>query len=189
MRGEGARLPLYKWAAVCGLMTVSMPTLFYNAIVNVRAVDWVLPAGWAVVAGLLFVYWQLFLLDALPLSLAKIKEKKGRQAKRLREAIAVGVLVLPFYSYGAVMFVNSYWDSSMPKSYRVEIVRKYSKRGRRGRMRHFLVIDSWGARSKEELSMSVGDYNSLNIGDFLCLDLYGGAIGVPYYKIKSCVGG
>ena len=89
------------------------------------------------------------------------------------------------YSYAGTYGVNCVFDSSEPTAYDVEVVHKREKKGRRGSRTYYIEVTPWGHRyDKEEIRISSAEYEDIEIGETIEIDLKEGLLGIPWFYIE-----
>ncbi|WP_123864488.1 hypothetical protein [Chitinophaga barathri] len=87
-------------------------------------------------------------------------------------------------SWGSVVFLNGGLDSSKPQSYSADIVEKHIRKGKR--TNYLLRLAPWGPVNEiKEIRVSREFYESVETNDHLEINLYQGALGIPWYKTMN----
>jgi hypothetical protein len=88
------------------------------------------------------------------------------------------------YSYAGTYAANCTYDYSSPKIYKSEVLKKRISRGRRSTT-YYVEVAPWGHHlDKEEVTVSRLQYEELNIGEKIAIDLKEGLLGIPWYYIE-----
>jgi hypothetical protein len=89
------------------------------------------------------------------------------------------------YSYSATYGANCVYDKSEGVTYKTEVVKKWTSKGRRGRKNYHVKVAPWGHQYDEEyIRVDKSYYDQLQTGDKVSIDLRQGALGIPWYNIK-----
>ena len=88
------------------------------------------------------------------------------------------------YSYAGTYAANCTFDNSEPTIYPTEVLEKRISKGRRSTT-YYVKIAPWGHHlDKEEISITASQYNELDIGDKINIDLKKGLFNIPWYYIE-----
>ena len=88
------------------------------------------------------------------------------------------------YSYAGTYGANCVYDSSEPTVYNAEVVDKRVSKGRR-HTTYYVKVTSWGHHyDKEEISVSSSQYDEIQIGQTVKIDLKKGLFNIPWYYIE-----
>jgi hypothetical protein len=88
------------------------------------------------------------------------------------------------YSYAATYSANCIYDKSEPTVYDVEVVDKRISKGRRSTT-YYVKVAPWGHHyDKEEISVASSQYNEIQIGQMVKIDLKKGLFNIPWYYIE-----
>ena len=88
------------------------------------------------------------------------------------------------YSYAGTYAANCTYDYSKPQVYETEVIDKTISRGRR-HTTYYVKVAPWGHHyDKEKISVSRSQYDELNIGDNIKIDLKKGLFNIPWYYIE-----
>ena len=97
--------------------------------------------------------------------------------------IIIGNIAL--FSYSATYGINCVFDNSEPKIYNVIVIDKHSSAGRR-HTSYYLKVEPWGTKSEaEDISVTSGDYNLIDIGKTVEVDYRKGLFNIPWYYIQG----
>jgi hypothetical protein len=102
----------------------------------------------------------------------------------------LGIVILLFvlsmsYGFGAGMEGNALLDHSKPSVYPTQITEKQISDGRY--RSYDLYLARWGPRQdNDKVSVSRWFYESVGIGDIVCVSLRQGAFHVPWYIVQPC---
>lgn len=89
------------------------------------------------------------------------------------------------YSYAGTYGVNCIYDKSEPKVYETKVIDKRISKGRRGRETYYVKVNPWGHHyDKEEISVSRNQYDELQIGQTIRIDLKKGLFNIPWYYME-----
>lgn len=88
------------------------------------------------------------------------------------------------YSYAGTYAANCTYDYSKPVVYEVSVAGKRISTGRRSTT-YFVEVNPWGQHfEKEEISVHKKQYDKINIGDQIKIDLKEGLFSIPWYYIE-----
>ncbi len=94
------------------------------------------------------------------------------------------ILNILIYSYGATYGVNCIFDNSNPKKYEVTVIDKRTRTSSKSGDTYYLKVNPWGHHyDNEEISVSLSDYESTNIGNKVEIDLKEGLLGIPWFYV------
>ena len=89
------------------------------------------------------------------------------------------------YSYAGTYGANCVYDNSEPTVYKAEVVDKRVHKGRKGRRTYYVKVTPWGHHyDKEEISVSSVQYDEVQIGQTVKIDLKQGLFNIPWYYIE-----
>jgi len=89
------------------------------------------------------------------------------------------------YSYAGTYGANCIYDNSTPTVYKADVVDKRISTSRKGRKTYYIKVTPWGHHfDKEEISVSNIQYNEIQIGQKVNIDLKKGLFGIPWYYIE-----
>ncbi|PIQ49923.1 MAG: hypothetical protein COW03_02760 [Cytophagales bacterium CG12_big_fil_rev_8_21_14_0_65_40_12] len=89
------------------------------------------------------------------------------------------------YSYAGTYGVNCVYDESEPQVYETEVVDKRISKGRRGRKTYYVKVNPWGNHyDKEKISVASSQYDEIQIGQTIKIDLKKGLFNIPWYYIE-----
>jgi hypothetical protein len=155
---------------------VAMPVMLPGFVLMLR-----------VIRDMNFLHWTgpLYVSAALAalLTVAAVMADRSLQSRR-------GIVILLFvlgmsYGFGAGMEGNALLDDSKPSVYPTQITEKRISSGRH--QSHDLYLAHWGSKQDiDKVSVSRSFYESVRIGDTVCVSLHQGAFHVPWYIVQSC---
>jgi hypothetical protein len=89
------------------------------------------------------------------------------------------------YSYGATYSINCTYDYSTPIIFNTEIVDKYTSIHKR-RISYYIKVAPWGHHlDRESISISSSEYDNMNIGDTVEIDMKEGLLGIPWFYVRK----
>lgn len=91
-----------------------------------------------------------------------------------------------FYGVGLAASLNQDMDSGTPQIHTAHVL---AKRTGRHRHRHYyyLKLAPWGPQtSSGEAKVNEYFYRNVSVGGTVCIDLYPGALAIPWYHAKDC---
>lgn len=89
------------------------------------------------------------------------------------------------YMSGLIVAADSVLDRSRPQTYQVTVLDKHLSTGKS--TTYYLHLKPWGPETHEtQVTVSHSLYNSIPIGESVCVFLYSGALRVPWYRVSSC---
>lgn len=127
----------------------------------------------------------LWLAVAIGLALWFVGMATDRSLSARRGTLLALLLPAMFYGYGAGMGFNTAFDPSTATIYSARIISKNVVRGRH--TDYNLVLEPWGPRRENStVSVSFRLYNSVEIGDAVCLPMRSGALHIAWYEVVAC---
>ena len=89
------------------------------------------------------------------------------------------------YSYAGTYGANCVYDRSEPTVYNCEVVDKREHRGSKGRRTYYVKVAPWGHHyDNEEISVASSQYDEIQIGQTIKIDLKEGLFNIPWYYIE-----
>lgn len=89
------------------------------------------------------------------------------------------------YSFAGTYGANCVYDKSDPQVYEAEVVDKRIRRSSKGRKTYYIKVTPWGHHyDKEEISVAESQYNEIQIGQTVKIDLKEGLFNIPWYYIE-----
>ncbi len=89
------------------------------------------------------------------------------------------------YSIGATYAANCVYDESPPQVYDVKVVDKRITTSSKGRKTYYFKVTPWGHHyDKEEISVTEEQYNQIDRGQTVMVDLKEGLFGIAWYYIE-----
>lgn len=89
------------------------------------------------------------------------------------------------YSYSATYGANCVYDKSEQQVYDAEVVDKREHNGSKGRRSYYVKVTPWGHHyDKEEISVSSDQFDDIQIGQTIKIDLKKGLFNIPWYYIE-----
>ena len=89
------------------------------------------------------------------------------------------------YSYSATYGANCVYDKSEQQVYDAEVVDKREHKGSKGRRSYYVKVTPWGHHyDKEEISVSSDQFDDIQIGQTIKIDLKKGLFNIPWYYIE-----
>ena len=89
------------------------------------------------------------------------------------------------YSYAGTYGANCVYDKSEPKVYNAEVLDKRVHISRKGRRTYYVKVTPWGHHyDKEEISVPRSQYEEIQIGETVKIDLKEGLFNIPWYYIE-----
>jgi hypothetical protein len=88
------------------------------------------------------------------------------------------------YSYAGTYAANCTYDYSVPTVYETEVLNKKINKSRRSTT-YYVKVAPWGHHyDQEEISVSRNQYDELELGDKIKIDLKKGLFDIPWYYIE-----
>lgn len=152
---------------VQGLAFFSICALLLHALAtSSNLIDWIVPAGVAVVAAVV--------LTGL---IAAVE-------RRLNWEIAWATLLLSgLYAWSAGLVLNDILDNAKP---RIEPVQVLGKDTTGSDPDYELQLAAWGSFDKKHYEVSRKLYDSVKVGGTVCIRIYPGWLGWENYYVRSC---
>lgn len=89
------------------------------------------------------------------------------------------------YSYAGTYGANCVYDKSEPQVYETKVVDKRISKGRSGSKTYYVKVNPWGHHyDKEEISIASSQYDEIQIGQTVKIDLKKGLFNIPWYYIQ-----
>lgn len=89
------------------------------------------------------------------------------------------------YSFAGTYGANCVYDKSEPTVYEAEVVDKRMSRSSKGRKTYYIKVSPWGHHyDKEEISVASSQYDEIQIGQTVKIDLKEGLFNIPWYYIE-----
>lgn len=89
------------------------------------------------------------------------------------------------YSYAGTYGANCVYDKSEPTVYNAEVVDKRISKSSKGRKTYYVKVTPWGHHyDKEEISVASSQYDEIQIGQTIKIDLKQGLFNIPWYYIE-----
>jgi hypothetical protein len=89
------------------------------------------------------------------------------------------------YSYAGTYGANCVYDQSEPTVYHAEVIGKRIYTGSKGRKTYYVEVTPWGHHyDKEEISVPESQYNEIDVGKTVKIDLKKGFFNIPWYYIE-----
>jgi len=89
------------------------------------------------------------------------------------------------YSFAGTYAANCTFDYSEPKIYKSGVLEKRISKGSKGRRTYYVEVAPWGHHyDREEISVSRVQYDELNLGDKINIDMKEGLFDIPWYYIE-----
>jgi hypothetical protein len=90
------------------------------------------------------------------------------------------ILNVSIYSYGGTYAANCAYDFSQPTVYKTKVLDKRVYRGKH--IRRYVKIAPWGHHyDTEEIRVGKEQYDELNVGDSIAIDLKQGLFNIPWF--------
>lgn len=114
-----------------------------------------------------------------------LTHKKIEQSNRNKFWIYASVIFnISVYSLATTYGINCVYDLSEPKIFSTKITDK-SFTTRKGRKSYYIEIAPWGEHSqKEDIKVSLNEYENYNIGENIEVDLKEGLLNIPWFFVK-----
>ncbi len=146
-------------AALCGRGMLTVHMLDFDALLIAATV-----AG----VGIALLFYQSM-------------DSSGR---RLQSSLALGAFggVL---AYGAGAYLDSLSTGHPDRSYVVTVEDKRVSHGRS--TTYYLQVPPWGDRPADEVSVSSGLYDQVQVGSNVCIDRYGGDLRLAWFRLGQCL--
>jgi len=97
------------------------------------------------------------------------------------------LILVAFYGFALARQANILLDRSPARQYSAHVTDKATHAGRRGGTTYSLFLDAWGpAGTAERAPVGRDLYDSVAVGDTVCITARDGALYVPWYTIHQC---
>jgi hypothetical protein len=134
-----------------------------------------------------FVSMQPLLMLIIPAALVFIAAYYSAVSKNTNRAATLFILLFYgcFYSFGLAVVTDTLADNSKASTYIVPVSGKHTSSGRS--TTYYLELVPWGPlQSPNELSVSSSFYDSITVGDQVCLGLHPGRLHAAWYRLSDC---
>lgn len=89
------------------------------------------------------------------------------------------------YSYAGTYGANCVYDNSEPIVYETKAIDKRISKGSKGRRTYYIKVNPWGHHyDKEEISVTSSQFEEIQIGQSIKIDLKKGFFNIPWYYIE-----
>jgi hypothetical protein len=124
---------------------------------------------------------------AIVLAILFVTHKLITNSKRNKWWIYTSLIFnVSLYSYAGTYAANCAYDYSTPTAYKTEVLNKRISTGSKGRKTYYLKVAPWGHHlDKEEISVPKAQYDDLQIGDAITIDLKQGLFNIPWYYVNG----
>ncbi len=112
----------------------------------------------------------------------KLIEKTTRNKAWIYLSLIFNICI---YSFAGTYGANCTYDYSEPKVYNAKVVDKRISTGSKGRITYYVKVTPWGHHyDKEDIRVSKSEYEEIQIGKTLKIDLKKGLFNIPWYYIE-----
>src|ERR1700688_4108146 len=164
---RGAPCPVLSPAFLCGLV------LFIRAIrdINILPLHWITALLAAIFVGCILM---MIVVRADP---------STRQG-----AWGLILLVASLYAYGFITEADVLLDWSAPQTIGVAVLgKRYSSVNGKGNITYYLRVPEWGPFVQpNDVPVSHTLYSSASLGQTVCINLFPGALRIPWYSVVNC---
>lgn len=182
-----------------GLHKPSMATLVEISVEDGKdkydVADFIDIAAWVILLRVLLDYqFESFYSMIIPGTIAFViillvlflTHKRIEKSNRNKWWIYASLIFnVSLYSYAGTYAANCTYDYSEPVVYKTEVLYKREHRGRKGRKSYYLEVAPWGHHyDKEEIKVSLSQYNETIVGDTVNIDLKNGLFNISWYFIE-----
>jgi O-antigen/teichoic acid export membrane protein len=149
-------------------------------LIGLIAADFAYPLldrNWILLLGL-----ALFFLPVVAQIASRVRKRGRLDADRLKKTYSVCAVLLA----GLVLmtFLNGAADRSPAQRIQTTVLHLYSYHGRSSSYR--VIVPSWrSGRSQESLYVSLRTFSRLRVGGPVTVEVHGGLVGVPWYRLAS----
>lgn len=130
--------------------------------------------------------WLPISFITLVLSLVLVvgsKEFRFKEVKNVFSVIAISMLFF-FYSYGAVITLNCFYDKSYSEVYGSKVISKRISKGKS--TSYYLRLAPWGPQKEEkDISVNKGLYNRVNESQIVEIIFHKGEFNIPWFEIMD----
>jgi hypothetical protein len=113
----------------------------------------------------------------------KVIEKSTKNKTWIYLSLLFNVLL---YSYAGTYAANCVYDHSEPSVYQAEVIGKSIETSGRGGKSYYVTVTPWGHRSDlEGISVSRVQYEKIQIGQTVNIDLKQGLLNIPWFYIEQ----
>lgn len=160
------------------LMYLPALALAMRALSDIHILEWQQGAVLALAGAVVLSF------VATKLDRGLLAPKPGRSGARWASVLGM-TLIGAAYGYGLGMQSDRLLDSSPPRAFTAAVVGKHISSGK---SRSFnLHLAPWGPRSyPDNVQVRADFYETVQVGEVLCVDLYPGAIQVPWFVLRHC---
>lgn len=98
-------------------------------------------------------------------------------------AIAMLLVFMAAFSYGAIVTLNCTFDTSAPTTYRADVLGKRVSEGKA--LTHYIELSEWGNQADfNEAMVGLKLYNSLSEDDEVIIHQKSGMLGIDWFEVK-----
>lgn len=92
---------------------------------------------------------------------------------------------LTIYAGSSIIMTNTLLDRSGPEAYQVKVLKKHSTSGKT--TTYYFTVPAWGPRpAPEDVTVSGSYYRTKQVGDDVCIFLFPGRFGFPWFDVEDC---
>jgi len=156
--------------------SLALPLILPGAALTIRAV-----------ADLHFLRWQHLIPVALVIciSLTALVVAADPMIRQRRWPVLVVLFLSVMYASGAAAQADTVLDRSAPSPFSSEVLRKHVSRGHS--TSYTLTISPWGPQGEStDVMVSARVYDSVQLGQSVCIYLFPGALRIPWYLVQPC---
>jgi tetratricopeptide (TPR) repeat protein len=113
-----------------------------------------------------------------------VSQLRPGSANRLQSSLAIGVFGA-LAAYGAGAYLDALTVGKPIHSYVVTVEDKHFSSGRS--TTYYLDLAAWGDRPAHSVSVPSGFYDETDVGSNVCIDLYRGDLGLPWFNVGRCL--
>ena len=134
-----------------------------------------------------FLEWmpifKLAIVGSMVLTILVVAADRGMRERRW--AFLAFLFLSFFYAFGGIAQANALLDHSEGKVFEVPVLAKRISSGRS--TTYYLQVGPWGPRTEpNEVSASRSLYQAVPVGQNVCVLLWKGALGAPWFVVRTC---
>ncbi len=159
---------------LAGALLLPGLALATRAAQDIGLLDWPRALAWALApaALLMWVAWR-------------ISAGYRAETPRARRAVPLWLLLAGVYGFGVVVLGNALLDHSGTRRFTVQVLGQHINRGRN--ISFHLTLAPWGVRNAaSDVSVTRALYQNAQLSHTVCIRAGDGALGIPWFVVRSC---
>lgn len=174
-----ARLPLitrrYVYAMPASLGAWALISLAASALMGYQILHW--SPLWPLLGKALLLFT---LAHAIGFRLIFARSAYGHES--VLRGLLPGIAAAAFFFVSASWLINCYYDATPATQHTQLINDKYTQRGRKGSISHYLSIQAWDASGYFDLKVPKSVYQKAQVGQFIRVHAAPGRLNMPWIE-------